>query len=485
MSILKKQNLKNNFVYNFIYQIVILVIPLFVSPYLTRTLGETSLGEYTFVYTIAYYFIVAANLGIAKYGQRIISQRRDDREALRKTFWSLYLLHLLISLAIFGLYIGFCFVFAKHSITLFFIEAIYVASALFDITWLFYGLENFKQVVIRNLIIKIIECVLIFTIVKTETDIWKYALITSSGILLSQIMLIPSAFFSIRPIKFGSSNLKEHVKPLFLFAISVVAVSLYTVFDETLLGIMTDVSNVAFYEYANRIVILPRTFVTIICTVSFPRACKLVADGNKEETLNLYRTSILVVVFVGIASLFGLLGIGEKFAVIYYGESFRCSGQIIQAMSSLPLIIGVGEVFRTHFLIPKKQDNIYIICSVINAVVNIAISAIAIPFLGVFGAVIGTCSAEMVGLIIQWVACRKDIDFKYTFRSLCVFTIIGAIMYAAIKLIDSFANGQDVVFLIIEVFAGAFIYCLLAFIYFLIFDKKQLATILASLRKKH
>ena len=90
---LEKENLKKNFAFQFLYQIVVLVIPMILSPYLTRTLQETSLGIYSYVYSIAYYFVVVANLGISRHGQRIIAQSRDDHKKLRKAFWSLFTFH--------------------------------------------------------------------------------------------------------------------------------------------------------------------------------------------------------------------------------------------------------------------------------------------------------------------------------------------------------------------------------------------------------
>ena len=57
--------------------------------------------------------------------------------------------------------------FIKDNKTVFTIEVLYVASAIFDITWLFYGLENFKSVVIKNALIKIFECICVFIFVET------------------------------------------------------------------------------------------------------------------------------------------------------------------------------------------------------------------------------------------------------------------------------------------------------------------------------
>ena len=82
-----KQNLKQNFYFQFLYQAIILIIPLLVSPYLTRHLGDTALGIYAYANSIAYYFVIFANLGISRHGQRIIANNVNDITKLRKSFW--------------------------------------------------------------------------------------------------------------------------------------------------------------------------------------------------------------------------------------------------------------------------------------------------------------------------------------------------------------------------------------------------------------
>ena len=87
-NLLQPDSVKKNFAFQIIYQVVILVIPLIVSPYLTRTMGSIALGTYTYTYSIAYYFVVFAMLGINKHGQRIIAQRRNDSEKLRTVLYT-------------------------------------------------------------------------------------------------------------------------------------------------------------------------------------------------------------------------------------------------------------------------------------------------------------------------------------------------------------------------------------------------------------
>ena len=133
-SLLIPDSTKKNFTFQLLYQVVILVIPLIVSPYLTRTLGGNSLGVYSYTYSIAYYFVVFAMLGINTHGQRIISQRRSDITELRKTFWSLYCVHFITSLTALLAYIFYVILICKSDVDIAFVQTIYVASSIFDLT---------------------------------------------------------------------------------------------------------------------------------------------------------------------------------------------------------------------------------------------------------------------------------------------------------------------------------------------------------------
>lgn len=89
-------------------------------------------------------------LGINRYGQRVIAQKRNDLIELRRTFWSLYCVHLIASVASLLFYLMYvCFV-CNSNVSIALIQLLYVSSAAFDITWLFYGLEIMEEIFYEN-----------------------------------------------------------------------------------------------------------------------------------------------------------------------------------------------------------------------------------------------------------------------------------------------------------------------------------------------
>lgn len=468
---MKKQSLSKNMAFQFIYQGLILVIPLVLSPYLTRTLQETALGIYSYTNSVAYYFVILALLGISRHGQRIISQSSENDIELRKNFWSLFTVHSIISVIVLGLYLLFIKVFVAENTLIYLIQTFYVLSALFDITWLFYGLENFKSVVIKNTVVKVIECILIFLLIKNPNDLWKYTLISTNGILFGQIIMLPQAIKLVPPIKFKVKDCLKHIKPLLVFSISVIAVSLYTVFDKTLLGLLTNKENVAFYEYSNKIITIPKTIIGVVGTVMFPRACKLAAQGDEAGQKKYINYSFLLTSIIGMGSIFGLCAIGNSFAIIYFGKSFAICGYLIIALSPLIYIIGIGDIIRTQYMIPNHLDKQFNICILLNAVVNILLSTSLIPVIGIYGAVVGTVSAELFGIIYQVVICRKFINCKDIILTAVPFICIGGVMFGAIKGLQYFLV-DNLLAMVIEIFVGGGIYLILTVVYLFKYKKE-------------
>lgn len=473
-----KQSISKNFFFQYAYQVLILVIPLILAPYLSRTLKETVLGVFSYVNSIAAYFVAMSMLGIARHGQRIISENANDDIKLRRSFWSLFTVHIIISIISFFVYLLFAIFLVNNDKPIFIIEILYVASAVFDITWLFYGLENFKSVVIKNALVKIFECICVFVFVKQPDDLGIYTFINAISILIGQAIMIPQAVKAVKPIKFTMSDAKAHIKPLMIFSISVIASFMYTVFDKTLLGLMSAKKYVAFYEYSNKIVNVPKTIIGVTGTVMFPRACRLAAAGNIDGQRKYIKLSYFITSFLGMASLFGLIGIADTFSIIYYGNSFKICGKIMACMAPLVYIVGAGDILRTQYMIPNHMDKQFNFCIIFNAIINLLLSITLIPIIGVYGAVVGSVSAEIFGFIVQMIICRRFIKVNEILKELIPFILIGILMLIGIRYIDILVK-TSVIKLLFEVLVGAFIYCALTFIY-ICFFRKDIRTILIS-----
>ena len=433
MSEIKRNRTSTNFIFYTGYQVLLYVIPFIVSPFLTRTLREDSLGLFTFSNSIITYFVLLANLGIARYGQREISRAKANQ---KEVFWSLYLNHLVFSFLALGIYSILLFTIFKDQLNVYGICALYIVSALFDVTWLFYGRENFKLVTAINGIFAIIKMVLVFLLVRSPEHLWIYQTLYYGAFLGSNIVIFTIALKFVGRPKIDFHASLKHTVPLLYFSLVTVAVTLYTVFDKTLIGIFLDKTEVAFYEYAEKIIAIPKMFLLTIGTVLFPKMCSLEAKNDKSKMSQIHIISLFFSIGIGIGAIFGLIALGKPATTLYYGENFAKSGEYIVYMSPIILFVTLGDIFRTQFIIPKKRDTFFLISVSANVVINLILSFALVDLIGVYGVIIGTVVAECVGCVAQMIYCRKYTSFKKIVTYSIVFIIFGFAMFGVISGFD-------------------------------------------------
>ena len=120
-----------NFAYNTAYQILTILIPLLTTPYLSRVLHADGIGQYSYSYAIAYYFVLFSMLGVNNYGNRSIAKVRDKKEELSRTFLCIYAIQLMSTILCSLAYIIYAVFFSNSQMAI--IMIFYVVSAGLDI----------------------------------------------------------------------------------------------------------------------------------------------------------------------------------------------------------------------------------------------------------------------------------------------------------------------------------------------------------------
>jgi O-antigen/teichoic acid export membrane protein len=96
--------------------------------------------------------------------------------------------------------------------------------------------------------------------VKTQEDYLWYAAISVVGIAGNYLV---NMLFAARHVSFTLKGLSfiRHIKPiLYLVAVNL-AIEIYTLVDVTMLGLMREATNVAFYSYGSR---MSKILLTIV-----------------------------------------------------------------------------------------------------------------------------------------------------------------------------------------------------------------------------
>ena len=453
--------MKKNFIYNVIYQLLILVLPLITVPYVSRKLGADGIGMYSYTYSIVYYFMIIAMLGLNNYGNRNIAKVRDDKTNLSKEFLGIYFIQIITSTVMIICYILYVMIFDSKFKLIAIIQSIYILSCVFDINWFYFGIEKFKLTITRNIIIKIVSLILIFLFIRNSNDVWKYALILSSSVLFSNVILFSFLHRYVNFVKITQRDIIKHFKPLVMLFLPVIAVSIYKVMDKIMLGIMSNIAEVGYYESAEKITQVPLALITALGTVMLPRISNMIAKKQENEVKRILEKTMPFIMFLAFPITLGIIAISKDFSLIFFGDSFAKSGVLIQLLAITLIFLSWGNVIRTQYLIPKERDREYIISAFLGAGINFIINYIFIPKYASVGACIGTIIAEFFVMFYQSWVIRKELPLKdYIYKSIGFF-IKSNIMFVLIIIIGININTNIILKVIIQVLIGIILYFIL------------------------
>ena len=450
-------SVKKNFIYNLSYQILIMILPLITTPYISRVIGAEGIGIQSYTYSIANYFVLFAMLGINNHGNRSIAMVKNNQEKLNKTFTSIYLIQAVMSIIMIVFYIIYILFFVKSYKIIFVIQLSYIIGALFDINWFFFGMEQFKITVTRNTIIKLMSVMSIFIFVKSENDLYLYSLILALGTLISQLILWNFIGKYVKFTKVKFDDVKEHVIPMLVLFIPAISVSIYKIMDKIMLGSMSTVTEVGFFTNSERIISIPLGIITALGTVMLPKMSNLLSNGKNKKAQKYIKLSLKFSMFISIGSMFGLIGVSGNIVPAFLGKGFDRCVDVVSLLSVTLLFMAWANVIRTQILIPKKKDKVYIVSTLLGAIVNVIINTLLIKDFGAIGATVGTIFAEATVSIYQTLMIRKELNIKGYLKDIIIFMIAGIFMFLTIKYLG-YILGSSLLVGIIQIFIGGIVY---------------------------
>lgn len=454
---MEKKSILKNYIYNLSYQILLIFLPLITTPYVSRVLGAENIGIYGYTLSIVTYFVLFGALGISMYAQREIAYVQDNVKQRSKVFFEIVILRAITMTISIILYYIF-FIRGSQYQLYYAIFTIELISTCFDISWFFQGLEEFKKTVLRNIVVKLISftCILIF--VKTKNDLNIYILIYVLSNIIGNLSLWLYLPKYIQKISLNELQIFKHLKPTLWLFIPQIAIQIYTVLDKTMIGnIVTDKSEVGYYEQAQKIVKLCLTIVTSLGTVMVPRMANTFVNGDKQQLKKYMDSSFKFVYFLAFPIMIGLLCISAKFVPVFFGDGYDKVIILINIISPIILFIGISNVLGTQYLLPTKKQKSFTISVTAGAIINFILNLFFIQRFGAVGASIATVIAEATVAVIQIISIRKDFEIR-DFIVLAKNNLLAAIVMIIPTLILGHIIKSPIISVIIQIGVGALTY---------------------------
>ena len=444
-----------NYLYNLSYQILTIILPIITVPYVTRIFTSEALGNYIFYNSIVSYFSLFAMLGIGVYGTKQIAAASD----VSSTFWNIYAIQLIASILSIFVYIIVVFSIPQMEGIVPLIVGITLFANMMDISWLFSGKEDFKKITIRNVVIRVIGVISIFTFVKSSDDLYLYVFLIVIFDFLGQfVMWVPAKKFIKRP-SFNTRIMKKNLHPIVLLFLPQVAISLYVVLDRTLLGLLGSYSDVGIYEQGQKLVSILLKVVSSLGVVMLPRVANLLSERRDKEAQNMVKFSFILYNLIIFPMIFGLIAVNEVFVKLFLGQNFQDVRYVLYVIVLNIMFVGWTNILGYQVLVVRNKNKEFMLSTTIPAFVSVAVNVAVIPFFGYIGASITSVVVEILVFAIQWYYSRNIINKNLLFnKDLAKIICSSLVMFGAVMLCKMTLELDGIIGLIIYLAVGGISY---------------------------
>lgn len=409
-------SIKFNVILNGINTLTGLLFPIITFPYAARVLLPQGIGAINFLNSIIGYIVLLTSLGIPMYAVKEIAKYRDDKFKRDQIIVEIIILSFILCL--FG-YIA-VWILAKYvprihqQASLFYILSLTIVFTSIGVNWFYQGIEDFKFITIRAIIIRTLSAISLFLFVKDSSDLLIYGMImvgsTVGNNIINFIHLrkhIDSKLIILKDLK-----IKRHIKPAFEVFILNLIISFYIQLNSIMLGFISGDKQVGYFTAGTKITHIGLTIISSLGTVLLPRCSHLLKVGDYNGFSTIINKSLNLTLALSLPMMIGLMILAMPITLIFCGKEYIDSISVLYLNAPVIMFISLTNVMGIQILYPKDKINIVILSVTAGAVSNLILNFVLIPPYGAYGAAISTLISEFLVLVVQIIFGKKYYPFK-------------------------------------------------------------------------
>lgn len=455
------RSIKSNYIFNLLNSVSQLLFPLITFPYASRIMMADGIGQVQFFSSIISYVSLFTCLGIPMYAIREVAKVRNDAVKLSTTTVEILLLHAMLTILGYIVIAVMCTTVSdvQTDIPLFLILSATIFFTAIGCEWFYQGIEDFKYVAIRGLVVKIISIILLFLLVKTKDDILWYGAYTVFGILGGNIF----NFFRLRRfvdrklIDIYSLHPLRHLKPAIHIFVFNIITSIYLQLNTVLLGFLKDVAAVGYFTAATKLMHMTMSVSNSLGSVMMPHASNLIAENKLDEFKNVVQKSYDFIIAISIPLAIGLIFTSKSAILLLSGDSFYPAVLASQIVAVNIILIGISGVIGIQILYPLGKINIVIFCTLLGAIANVVVNSLLIPNYGHCGTAVAFAVTEFVVTFSMYLIGKKYIPIQLLKRQYLNYLIAGILMAMTLFIIYR-QDYNNIVTLLSMFLIGVFVY---------------------------
>lgn len=452
-------SIAKNALFNLVYKGINILFPLITMIYVARILMPVGVGKVASAQNIVAYFVIIASLGLPTYGVKKIAASRDSRNECSKIFSELFVINaistLLCSIAYLLMIIAVESFHAKIAISL--IVGIQLFANFINIDWVYQGFEDYRYIMYRNLVIKIISLIAVFIFVRNSDDYIVYALITTLSLVANYVFNIVHLPKYVSFQVYGL-DIKPHIKPVLTLLAASIAIEIYTLADTTMLSFIKGDEIVGYYSNSAKCIGVVRTAVVAICAVFLPRLNYYIGNNRIVEFESLAQKGIRILLSISIPICIALVLLADDCVLLLFGKVYFPSVLSMRILSISIITVSLSNFFGYQILVTLGKEKIVLHSTIIGAIINVLLNLVLIRQYAHYGAAVASVISEGVIAIYQFTQVRKCISIHLNWkfwRSLFVPSIVLFMVICAAKYLIS----NSYIELIISAVVGVLAFC--------------------------
>jgi O-antigen/teichoic acid export membrane protein len=395
-------NLKKNLVYNFLLSFSQVLLPLISVPYLSRVLDPGGIGKVSFIDSFTYYFISIAEFGIAIYGMRAVARLRENSAERGKLVSELLGLHVItssITLLLYGLSVFFAW---KHiqDIRLVLFSLAYLLINFLACEWYFIGMEKFRYITLRSLLIRLIGLVAIFVLIKVPADYYIYYGIIVCAAVVTFSLNIYYLFKEVK-VSFKAVDLRKHIAHTRVIYFISLAYGITWLLDNVYLRLMSTAAAVGYYAFSMKIVRMSTALITDSLQVFFPRIVALLQDDTSDGPQRVLLRNLQLLVFFAVPLSVGLFLTADQLVTVFLGNQFLPAIADARLLAIFPCIKAYNLFLGNQVLIAYNKEKAYLVSLLVSGGVFTVLALSLSWYFADRGACVALLVAELVTLVMN------------------------------------------------------------------------------------
>lgn len=367
-----------------------MLIPLVTYPYLIRVLGKDIYGTVAYAQAVIGYFGILISFGFDISAIKDISINRNNPEKLSEIVNSVITLK-----GILFLISTFLMVFiielvpeARNYKLLFYITMMLSLNTVIYPSWYFQGIEQMKYITYISVVSRVIAVPLIFILIRAPKDYLLYPILNGIGAFIGGLISLYIVYFQHR-LRFYFPSIKTmiiYLKDSVPIFISNVSINIYVSSNKVIIGTFLSMTDVAYYDLAEKIVNLLKAPQGILSQTLFPKINK---DKNKAFVKKLFWLSL----FFNLLLFFGVVVFSKYIVILLGGEQMLQAIWLVNILAFTVPIIATSNILGFQMLIPWGHNRAFSRVIVLSGVVYLIQLSVVWAF---FGLNIYTISVIMI-----------------------------------------------------------------------------------------